>query len=82
VATRVSAVPEVVADGETGVLVDPGDVEGLGSAITRVLSDRPLGGRLGMAGYRRVRERFAAPRMVEETIAIYREVLARRAPPT
>ncbi len=78
VATRVSAVPEVVADGETGLLVEPGDIDGLAGAITRVLSDRALGGRLGMAGYRRVRELFAAPRMVDETIAVYREVIARR----
>ncbi|MBU6289458.1 MAG: glycosyltransferase family 4 protein [Chloroflexi bacterium] len=79
VATRVSAVPEVVADGESGILVEPGDVEGLSSAIVRVLSDRPLSGRMGVAGYRRVRERFGASRMVEETVAVYREVLARRA---
>jgi glycosyltransferase involved in cell wall biosynthesis len=78
VATRVSAVPEVVADGETGLLVDAGDVTALAGAIGRILADRPLGVRLGVAGYRRVRERFASPRMVEETIAVYREVLARR----
>ena len=79
VATRVSAVPEVVADGESGILVEPGDVVGLSSAIVRVLSDRPLSGRMGVAGYRRVRERFGASRMVDETIAVYRDVLARRA---
>lgn len=78
VATRVSAVPEVVEDGVTGLLVDPGDVAGMAAAIARVLSDRPLAGRLGVAGYRRVRERFAAPRMVDQTMAAYREVIARR----
>ena len=80
VATRVSAVPEVVADGETGLLVEPGDVTALAGAIARILADRPLGGRLGVAGYRRVRERFAAPRMVDETNEVYRDALARRAP--
>jgi glycosyltransferase involved in cell wall biosynthesis len=79
VATRVSAVPEVVKDGESGILVEPGDVGGLSSAIVRILSDRPLSGRMGVAGYQRVRERFGASRMVDETVAVYRDVLARRA---
>ena len=39
VATRVSAVPEVVADGETGFLVDPGDDAGIGEAVNTLLSD-------------------------------------------
>jgi glycosyltransferase involved in cell wall biosynthesis len=78
VATKVSAIPEVVVDGETGLLVEAGDTRGLAMSITRILTDRPLGGRLGVAGYRRVRERFAAPRMIDETVAVYRDALARR----
>ncbi len=39
VATRVSAVPEVVADGATGILVEPGDVSGLSESLSRLLAD-------------------------------------------
>ncbi len=76
VATRVSAVPEVVLDGETGLLVPPGDPEALAGALIRLCEDAGLRRRLGLAGYRRVREHFSADRMVDETIAIYREALA------
>ena len=79
VATRVSAVPEVVLDGETGLLVEPDDVEGLASALGRMLSDGGLRARMGSAGYRRVQSEFGAPRMVRETLATYREVIATRA---
>ena len=79
VATRVSAVPEVVLDGETGLLVEPDDVEGLASAIGRMVSDGALRARMGSAGYRRVQREFGAPRMVRETLATYRDVIATRA---
>ena len=44
VATRVSAVPEVVVDGETGVLVEPGDVAGVAAALASLLADRSARG--------------------------------------
>ena len=54
VATRVSAVPEVVADGETGLLFEPGDIVGIGDALAELLSDpersRALGRRRVAAG--------------------------------
>lgn len=42
-ATRVSAVPEGVAHGATGLLVEPGDWRGLGRALARLLADPPRG---------------------------------------
>ncbi len=75
-ATRVSAVPEVVVAGETGVLVEPADEVDLARGFQRLARDGALRARLGAAGARRVRERFGLERMVEETLAIYREVLA------
>jgi glycosyltransferase involved in cell wall biosynthesis len=73
VATRVSAVPEVVADGETGLLVDAGDAAGLAAALERLLSEPALGRRLGDAGYARARAEFSVARMTERTLAVYRE---------
>jgi len=76
VATRVSSLPELVADGETGVLVPPDDPEALGSALVRVLDD-PDG--LGAAGLRRAVERFSVARMADATVAVYEEAMAGRA---
>ena len=50
VATRVSAVPEVVADGETGLLVDPGDDAGVAAALGRLLADPARARALAEAG--------------------------------
>jgi len=75
VATRVSAVPEVVADGVTGVLVEAGDVDGLAAALQALLTDRERARALGEAGRRRAREEFSVARMAECTHALYDEVL-------
>jgi len=75
VATRVSAVPEVVADGETGVLVEAGDVDGLAAALQELLSDRERARALGEAGRRRAREEFSVARMAERTQAVYDDAL-------
>jgi glycosyltransferase involved in cell wall biosynthesis len=75
VATRVSAIPEVVVDGETGLLVPPEDPQALAGAIIRLCHDPSESRRLGNNGYRRVREHFTAGRLVDETLAVYWEVL-------
>jgi glycosyltransferase involved in cell wall biosynthesis len=50
----------------------------MAQALVTLLNDEPLRGRMGQAGLARVRERFTAERMIEETVAAYEEVLARR----
>jgi glycosyltransferase involved in cell wall biosynthesis len=75
VASRVSSLPELVADGETGVLVPPDDPEALATGIERALEARA---RLGAAGRRRARERFSVARMADATLAVYEETLSRR----
>jgi glycosyltransferase involved in cell wall biosynthesis len=72
VASRVGGIPEVVVDGETGILVPPRDADSLAEAIVRLLEDRALAARLAAAGASRVRERFTVDRMIEETLDIYR----------
>jgi glycosyltransferase involved in cell wall biosynthesis len=61
VGSRVGGIPDVVADGETGVLVPPGDVDALAAALVRVLSDRALAERLGAEGRRRVEPWLVTP---------------------
>jgi glycosyltransferase involved in cell wall biosynthesis len=58
VSTHVSAIPELIRDGETGLLVAPGDIDGLARAMGRVICDPQLRMRLAKAGERRVRAEF------------------------
>lgn len=73
--TQVSAIPEVVVAGETGLLVPPGEVEPLAQALVRLGGDPKLREQLGLKGRQRVLERFNLDRMVEETLAVYRSLL-------
>jgi glycosyltransferase involved in cell wall biosynthesis len=68
VATNVSSIPEIVVDGETGVLVPPNDPSALAGAISRTL-DHP--GDLGQRGRARAREEFSVARMADRTLAVY-----------
>ena len=76
VASAVGPIPEVVVDGETGLLVPPGDSGALAEALVLVLQDGALAARLGRAGRARVERCFGLDRMVEQTHALYEELLA------
>ena len=78
VATPVGGTPEVVSDGETGLLVPPRDPEALAQALRRVLEDPALARRFGEAGRRRVTERFDLAATTRRMLEIYDDVLARR----
>ena len=73
VATAVSAIPEVVRDGETGLLVPPHDPDALARALLQLCGDPEHRTRLGAAGAARVQSHFTAERMVRETLAVYAE---------
>ena len=75
VATAVGGVPEVIADGETGFLVPSRDHHALAEKIVRLLKDDGLRRRMGEAGLARARRLFTVERMVEETAAIYRDLV-------
>ena len=77
VGTKAGGIPEVVAPGETGLLVEPRSAKGLADAIIRLLQDPALRRQMAEAGYARVRNRFTVERMVAETAAVY-ERIARR----
>lgn len=81
VATRVSAVPEVVVDGSTGLLVPASDAQALAAAIAHLADDPALRARLGASGRARVRESFGLARMIDATLDVYREVLSGSAAP-
>ena len=76
VASAVGGLTDLVVDGETGLLVPPGDVRTLRAALERLLGDAELRGRLGAAARERVRERFSWDAVTDATIAAYEEALA------
>jgi glycosyltransferase involved in cell wall biosynthesis len=69
IASKYGGVSEVIRDGVDGILVDPFDVEGLSTALQRVLSDASLRGRLGRSARERVATIYdvhaVAPRFLE-----------------
>jgi len=84
VALAAGGVPEAVADGTTGLLVDPGGdpardeagpAEALADAIAVLLGDPGLRRQLGQAAAARMRAEFSPDRMVEDYLALYREML-------
>ena len=74
VATTAGGIPEVVVDGETGLLVAPRDHSAMADAIVRLLKDDGLRARMGAAGLNRARKKFSAERMVQETVRVYKQV--------
>ena len=73
VAMRVAAVPEMVADGETGRLVDPGDDRDLLAAITALLDDPAGAARMGAAGRARALRRYDAQATADALLAVLKE---------
>ncbi|HET6313165.1 MAG TPA: glycosyltransferase [Chloroflexia bacterium] len=79
VATRVGGVPEVVQDGSTGLLVEPGDRPGMRDALARLASDRSLAHCLGTSGQARVRSNFTVDKMVRHVEELYEELFDKKA---
>ena len=71
VATAVGGTPELVADGETGVLVPQGDVEALAAALDALLRDPERARRMGEAGRARVEREFSLASSTERVLALY-----------
>jgi len=79
VATRTGGVPEVVEQGETGLLVAPGDPDRLRAAVVELLGDGPRRERMAAKGFARARQRFDLGRTVAELEQLYGEVLSGKA---
>lgn len=75
IATRVGAIPKVIQDGETGLLVDPGDADGLRSALARLLADADLCSHLGAAGHDWVSRNYTSEAMALKYRQMYDDVL-------
>lgn len=77
VASRTGGLAEIVRDGVTGRLVEPGDVDGLAAALLSVIDDRTTVATMGAAAHADARERFDLPGFTARFEAIYREVASR-----
>lgn len=79
VATRSGGQPDLIEDGEHGLLVEPGDAASLADAIARLLRDRDLASRLGRAAAERRAREFTLQMMCDRIEGIYGDLLARGA---
>ncbi len=70
--------PEVIADGETGLLAKRGDIDGLAAALTRLLENEPLRRQMGEAGRARVERVFNPAASAATLLEVYRAVAPRR----
>lgn len=75
VAARAGGIPEVVRDGENGLLVPPGDTKALGEAVLWMLDHPEESRALGARGRALVERDFSVPAMVEGNLHVYRELL-------
>ena len=74
VASRVSAIPEIVVEGKTGCLVPSRDAQALATAMVSMLNEEDRH-RMGKSGHDRLLSDFAVDRMVDETFSVYQSVM-------
>jgi len=74
VAVRVGGLPEVVLDGETGLLVAQGDTDAFARSVSKLLGDQEMATQLGETAWRRAQETFDWNRYVDGYDALYRQL--------
>jgi glycosyltransferase involved in cell wall biosynthesis len=79
VAARLGGLPEVIADGETGLLVEAEDSAALAAAVARLLERPAEAERMGRAARRRAQERFSLEGMADAYARLYREMAGQSA---
>lgn len=78
VASRVGGIPEAVVDGETGRLVEPGNVQELSAALTKLLTDKELRLKMGQRAREIAKEKFSQRKMVGETLRVMTSLLVKQ----
>jgi len=78
IATAVGGLPEVVTDGENGLLIPPRDAEALATALARLLGASDFAKKLGQNARKHVREHFSLDRLGREINEIYEELVEKK----
>ena len=73
ITTKAGALPELVSDGDNGILIDPGDVPALAAAIKRLLEDEELRRRMGHAGREIAQRKFSWEQAAKQTVEAYKQ---------
>ena len=76
IASRVGGIPEVVIDGQTGILVAPENIEALSDAIVKLAGDRGLMERMGTAGRRFVSAKYDFEKSLDQMAELYDRLIA------
>src|SRR5262245_15977073 len=80
IGTALEGIPELISDGETGLLVPPRNPEALAQAMLRMIENPVRARAMARAGRKRVEARFSTAAKVQHTEALYRRLLATRSP--
>jgi glycosyltransferase involved in cell wall biosynthesis len=75
IVTNVGGNPELVVDGQSGFIVEPGDPEAIRDRILKLYNDRELRQRMGAAARQRVLTEFTIEKTARETISVYRDLI-------
>ena len=75
VASGVGGIPEIIIDGETGLLIPPGNYQILSDALIQLLSDEKGAQKMGLAGRKYMEDNFDLTQIVYRVEAIYRELV-------
>jgi trehalose synthase len=76
VASRVGGIQDQIVDGETGVLVDPLDLDAFGRAVRELLGDRERAKELGRRARESVRDSFLGPRTLAQYVELFGRLLS------
>jgi glycosyltransferase involved in cell wall biosynthesis len=79
VASDVGGNPEVIVDGESGLLFAAGDADALTGQLRSLVADEPRRESIGRKARERIADNYSIPALIDRTSAIYRRVLDPRA---
>jgi glycosyltransferase involved in cell wall biosynthesis len=75
ISTRLAGIPDIIEDGRSGLLVEPGDIQGLADAMRRILDDPALAEALSRGGRRQILEKFEINHCLEPLAELFRQYL-------
>lgn len=74
IGSDVGGIPDIIQDGETGLLAPEKDVNGLSTSITTLIEDEDLRERIALRGYDNVREKFSWEKVAENYLRVYKDI--------